>query len=101
MSQPFKALGLIETFGYGTALYAADAALKAANVTIIRIEPTIGSGGSLGVTVYINGEVAAVQAAIEAGEAAGRQVGRIVSVSVIPRLDDKVLSGMFKGELTF
>jgi ethanolamine utilization protein EutM len=95
------ALGLIETYGYGTAISAADAALKAAAVEIVRIEPTIGSGGSLGVTVYLCGDVASVSSAVSAGEAEANRVGKVVSVDVIPNLDSKVKTGMFYGTLEF
>ena len=94
-----RALGLIETAGYGAALTAADAALKAAAVEIVRIEPVIGSGGSLGVTLYLSGDVASVQAAVSAGESEVRRTGRIISVNVIPNLDTKVKTGMFNNYL--
>lgn len=94
-----EAIGFIETFGYGTAIIVADAALKAAAVSILRIEATIGSGGSLGVTVYVKGEVAAVQAAVDAGCAQGSKDGRIVAFNVIPNMDKKVYSGMFHNKL--
>lgn len=93
------ALGMIETFGLGCAITGADAALKAADVSICRIEETIGSGGSLGTTVFISGEVAAVRSAIEAAEAAAAHVGKVVSIDIIPRLDEGVLSGMYHGAL--
>lgn len=97
--EPSHALGMIETFGLGCAITGADAALKAANVSVRRIEQTIGSGGSLGTTVFLSGEVAAVRAAIDAADAAASQVGKVVSKDVIARLDEKVLSGMYHGEL--
>lgn len=96
-----RALGLIETVGYGTAISAADAALKAANVDILRIEPCIGSGGSLGVTLYLCGEVAAISAAVSAGEAEANRIGKVVSTDVIANLDNKVKTGMFNGNLEF
>ncbi len=78
-----EALGLIETRGLIGAIEAADAACKAAPVTLARRER---AGGAL-VTVMLRGEVAAVQAACEAGAAAARRVGQLVAVHVIPRLD--------------
>lgn len=99
MAQAQNAFGLVETFGYGAAISAADAALKAAGVRILRLEPTIGSGGSLSVTIYLSGEVAAVKAAVEAAEIEAGRVGKVVSTDVIPNLDAKVRSGMFHGEL--
>lgn len=94
-----SAIGLIETFGYGTAIIAADAALKAAGVHIIRLEPTIGSGGSLGVTIFLRGEVSAVTAAVEVGKEAASRVGKVVSSNIMPNMDDKVHMGMYHGRL--
>jgi hypothetical protein len=39
------------------------------------------------VTVHVEGELGAVQAAVEAGAAACRKVGRLYSVTIIPRPD--------------
>ena len=76
-----SALGLIETRGLVGMIEAADAAVKAANVTIIGWERV---GGGL-VTVLFRGDVAAVKAATDAGSAAAQRVGELVSVHVIPR----------------
>lgn len=79
------ALGLIETVGYATAVSAADAALKAANVALVGVERVIGVGGALGVTIQLSGDVGAVQSAVEAGRMEAEKVGRIISAHVIPR----------------
>jgi microcompartment protein CcmL/EutN len=76
-----QAIGMIETKGYVAALAAADAMVKAANVTIIGREE-VGDGL---VAVVINGDVGAVKAATEAGAETVSQVGELVSVHVIPR----------------
>ena len=76
-----EALGMIETKGLVGAIEAADAMVKAANVSLIGKE-MIGSGL---VTVMVRGDVGAVKAAVEAGAAAARRVGELVSVHVIPR----------------
>lgn len=100
------ALGLIETVGYTTAVSAADAALKAANVTLIAVEKVIGAGGSLGVTIHLNGDVGAIQSAVEAGKKEAERVGKLISAHVIPRahseVDQKLLSkfGLFEKEST-
>lgn len=99
MKQVRCALGLIETMGYGVAITATDAALKAAHVTVVKLEECIGSGGSLGVTVYLKGEVAAVQAAVDAGVEAAKKIGKVVAVHVIANLDEKVKTGMFHSTL--
>ena len=76
-----NAIGMIETTGYVAALAAADAMVKAANVTIVGREE-VGDGL---VAVTIIGDVGAVKAATEAGSEAAGQVGELVSVHVIPR----------------
>ena len=76
-----NALGMIETKGFVAALAAADAMVKAANVTIVGREQ-VGDGL---VAVIINGDVGAVKAATEAGSEAANSVGTLVSVHVIPR----------------
>lgn len=93
------ALGLVETMGYGVAISAADAALKSASVEIIKIEECIGSGGSLGVTLYITGDVSSVISAVDAGANEARKIGKVISTNVIPNLDNKVKAGMFKNSL--
>ncbi len=80
------ALGLIETKGLVGSIEAADAMVKAANVTLIGKEQ-IGGGF---VTVMVRGEVGAVKAAVDAGAAAARKVGELVSVHVIPRPHEEV-----------
>ncbi len=76
-----EALGLIETKGLTAAIEAADAMVKAANVTLIGYEK-VGSGL---VTVMVRGDVGAIKAAVDAGAAAGKKVGEVVAVHVIPR----------------
>lgn len=85
-----QTLGLIEVRGYLGAVQAADAALKAANVTLIRCE--IIKGGL--VTVQLTGDVGAIQAAVEAGEEAAKQLGVLITSHVIARLDDEVYKMM-------
>ena len=76
-----EALGMIETRGFVGAIEAADAMVKAANVTLVGKEKT----GSGLVTIMVRGDVGAVKAATEAGAEAARRVGELVSVHVIPR----------------
>lgn len=80
------ALGMIETRGLVASVEAADAMVKAAQVTLIGKEK-IGGGY---VTVMVRGEVGAVKAATDAGAAAARRVGELVSVHVIPRPHEQV-----------
>ncbi len=78
-----RALGLVETRGLVAAIEAADAMVKAANVTIIgkeKVDPAL-------ITIKIAGDVAAVKSAVDAGAAAAQRVGELVSVHVIPQPD--------------
>ncbi|QFT91068.1 Propanediol utilization protein PduA [Bacillus sp. THAF10] len=84
MSQ--EALGMIETKGLIGAIEAADAMVKAANVTLVGKEFV---GGGL-VTVMVRGDVGAVKAATEAGADAAGRVGHLISVHVIPRPNTEV-----------
>ena len=81
-----NALGMIETKGLVGAIEAADAMVKAANVTLVGKER---AGGGL-VTVMVRGDVGAVKAATDAGAAAAQRVGELMSVHVIPRPHDEV-----------
>src|SRR2546430_17490490 len=76
-----NALGMIETKGYVAALAAADAMVKAANVTIVGRQE-VGDGL---VAVIINGDVGEVKAATEAGAETDSGVGALISVHVIQR----------------
>lgn len=76
-----EALGMIETRGFIGAVEAADAMVKAANVTLIGYEKV----GRALVTVLVRGDVGAVKAATDAGATAVKRVGELVSVHVIPR----------------
>ena len=76
-----NALGMVETKGLVGAIEAADAMVKAANVTLIGKEQ-VGAGL---VTVMVRGDVGTIKAATDAGAAAAENVGELISVHVIPR----------------
>jgi len=75
------AIGIIETKGLVALIEATDAAVKAANVSVVTYEKV---GGGL-CTVILKGDVAAIKAATDSGAAAARRVGELLSVHVIPR----------------
>ena len=81
-----QALGMIETKGLVASVEAADAMVKAANVTLIG---KVHVGGGL-VTVRGRGVVGAVKASVDAGAAAAERVGELISVHVIPRPHEEV-----------
>ena len=76
-----EALGMVETRGLVASIEAADAMLKAANVTLVGTEK-IGSGL---VSVMVRGDVGAVNAAVEAGRTSASRLGELVATHVIPR----------------
>lgn len=86
-----EALGFIETYGYVCAIEAADAAVKAANVTLIG-HKKVKSGI---VTIIVRGDVGAVKAAIDAGASAGEKIGNVLSSHMIPRIDKQADSVLF------
>lgn len=90
-----EALGMVETKGLVGAIEAADAMVKAANVSLVGYEK-IGSGL---VTVMVRGDVGAIKAATDAGAAAAQKVGEIVSVHVIPRPHSEVENLLPKNSL--
>ena len=75
------ALGMVETKGLIGSIEAADAMVKAANVTLVGKELV---GGGI-VTVMVRGDVGAVKASTDAGAAAAQRVGELLSVHVSPR----------------
>ncbi len=76
-----QAIGLIETKGLVAQIEAADAMLKAANVTLVK---QIQIGGAF-VTTVIQGDVGSVKAAVDAGAAVASKVGDLISAHVIAR----------------
>jgi len=81
-----QALGMIETKGLVGSIEAADAMVKAANVTLIG---KVHVGGGL-VTVMVRGDVGAVKAAVEAGAESAQRYGEVIAVHVIPRPSEDV-----------
>ncbi|GGY02225.1 BMC domain-containing protein [Paludibacterium paludis] len=78
-----NALGLMEVRGLVTAIEAADAMLKAADVRLMRqwrTEPGL-------ISLVVEGDLAACRAALDAGEAAARRLGEVVSRCEIGRPD--------------
>ncbi|NCB41345.1 MAG: BMC domain-containing protein [Clostridia bacterium] len=86
MAQTLQALGMVETKGLVGSIEAADAMVKAANVSLIG---KVHVGGGL-VTVMVRGDVGAVKAATDAGAAAADKLGELVAVHVIPRPHSEV-----------
>ncbi len=76
-----NAIGIVETKGFAPLVVGVDAAIKAANVEMVEWRQ-VGSGY---VSFVVEGDVAAVRAAIDAGVEAASRIGEVVSELVIPR----------------
>src|SRR5215469_16852425 len=61
--ETMEALGIVESFSVASLIEGADAAVKAANVTLIEIRLAMALGGKAFVT--LTGDVAAVQSAVD------------------------------------
>jgi microcompartment protein CcmL/EutN len=77
-----NALGVMEFYTITQAVYAADAAAKAAEVDLLNVRLATGIGGKS--FVVLCGDVAAVKAAVDAGTRAAREAGALVAETVIP-----------------
>ena len=67
------ALGMIEVFGFATSIVVADAMAKAADVKVVAIDKNKPAAGDsarvpLVMAIKIEGDAAAVEAAIQAGK---------------------------------
>jgi microcompartment protein CcmL/EutN len=80
--ETLQALGSIETFSAASCIKAADAAAKAADVTLLEIRLCMGMGGKAMVT--LTGDVSAVQSAVNAGVEEIEEEGTLVTSVVIP-----------------
>ena len=85
-AQPMQtdgALGILESFNIATMIQAADAAAKAANVTLLELRLAMALGGKAFCTM--TGDVASVQAAGAAGREVISKAGALVYAVVISR----------------
>ena len=90
--EALEALGIIESFSVASLIEGADAAVKAANVTLIEIRLAMALGGKAFVT--LTGSVADVYSAVEAGAAVVAAKGLLTNKVVIPRPRPELLREM-------
>jgi microcompartment protein CcmL/EutN len=90
--EKLEALGIIEAFSVSSLIEAADAAVKAARVTLIEIRLAMALGGKA--FVSLTGEVEAVTAAIEVGSEVVSKRGLLVNAVVIPSPRPELLNEM-------
>jgi microcompartment protein CcmL/EutN len=85
-----EALGLIETKEVASAIYAADAAVKAAAVWLVEARNQAGGKG----LVVLAGDVGAVRAAVAAGVSTVEKDGMLIAEVVIPFVHRDLLKGL-------
>ena len=77
-----RSIGVIETFSAASIIEVADAAIKSANVTLLRIHLAMALGGKG--FLLMAGDVSSVQAAVAAGSKVAAEDGMLVGRGVIP-----------------
>ncbi len=87
------AIGMIEVFGFTTAVCAADAAAKAADVKVIALDSNKPANAEtvevpLIMCVKVQGSVAAVEAAVEAGAKRAEEISGLIQTHIIARPTD-------------
>lgn len=87
------ALGIMETYSLASAVICADAAVKAANVSLIEVRLGRGLGGKS--FVIMTGDVAAVTAATQAAQTPEDVQGMVASTVVIPSPHPDILQAVY------
>jgi len=77
------ALGILESFNIATLIEAADAAVKAASITLLEVRLAMALGGKAFCTM--TGDVGSVQSAVAAGRRVIAEAGVLVNAVVISR----------------
>lgn len=103
------ALGMIEVFGFATAIVVADAMAKAADVKVVAIDKNKPAPGGdsrvpLVMAIKIEGTAAAVEAAIAAGKAEAEKRTLYITHKIIARQSEQIewfahLSALGKDKL--
>ena len=103
------ALGMIEVYGFATAIVVADAMAKAAEVKVVAIDKNKPAGGDsarvpLVMAVKVEGSAAAVEAAVARGRQEAERRGLYITEKVIARQSEEIewfahLSALGKDKL--
>lgn len=88
-----NAVGVMEYFSVTASILGADAAVKAAEVTLLEVRLGTGIGGKS--FVVLTGEVAAVEEATRAGCVLAEEQGMLVSRVVIPNPHPDVFKSLY------
>ena len=89
------ALGMIEVFGFATSIVVADAMAKAADVKVVAIDKNKPAAGDsarvpLVMAIKVEGDAAAVEAAVAAGKAEAEKRALYITHKVIARQSEEI-----------
>ena len=89
------ALGMIEVYGFSTAIVVADKMAKSAEIEVVAIDKNKPAGGDsarvpLVMAIKIEGSAAAVEAAIEAGKIEAEKRELYITHKVIARQSEEI-----------
>lgn len=93
LPEQMNAVGIVEYFSVTASILGADAAAKAAEVTLLEVRLGTGIGGKSFVT--LTGDVAAVEAGVDAAAAQAEDSGMLVSRVVIPSPDVELFKSLY------
>lgn len=88
-----NAVGILEYFSVTASIYGADAAVKAADVTLLEVRLGTGIGGKS--FVVLTGDVSAVTEGVEAGAASAGDSGLLVNRVVIPSPHPELFESLY------
>lgn len=88
-----NAVGILEYFSVTASICGADAAVKAADVTLMEVRLGTGIGGKS--FVVMTGDVSAVKEGVEAGAAAALDSGLLVSQVIIPSPHPELFESLY------
>ena len=88
-----NAVGILEYFSVTASIYGADAAVKAADVTLLEVRLGTGIGGKF--FVVMTGDVSAVTEGVEAGAASAERSGLLVSQVVSPSPHPELFESLY------
>mgnify|MGYP000764141275 CR=1 FL=1 len=90
-----QAAGIVETWSVAACISAADRAVKAANVTLVRVHMAFGIGGKC--YMVVAGDIADVDNAVTVASDSAGEKGLLVYRAVIPRPHDALWQQLMEG----
>ena len=90
-----QAAGIVETWSVAACISAADRAVKAANVILVRVHMAFGIGGKC--YMVVAGDIADVDNAVTVASESAGEKGLLVYRAVIPRPHDALWQQLMEG----